>query len=110
MARVRYQLDEHIPNAVAQALRRRGLDAITSLEAGLVGASDEAQLAHARAQGRVLVTHDGDFLRLSREGYQHAGIAYAKQRSRTIGQLVASLLLIYEALESSEMEGQVEFL
>jgi predicted nuclease of predicted toxin-antitoxin system len=108
--RVGFQLDEHIPSAVARALRRRGIDVETPAEAGLIGAPDGEQLSHAYAAGRVFVTHDPDLLRLHRQRHQHAGIAYCEQGTRSIGQIVAGLVLIYEVLEPSEMLGRVEFL
>jgi predicted nuclease of predicted toxin-antitoxin system len=62
MATIRYHLDENIPAAVAEGLRRRSIDVTTTAEAGLLGATDEAQLAFARDQGRVIVTQDADLL------------------------------------------------
>ncbi|MGH9673690.1 MAG: DUF5615 family PIN-like protein [Bryobacteraceae bacterium] len=59
-----FHLDEHIPASIAAALRRRGIDVTTSAESGLLGANDAAQLSFAASAGRVLVTHDADFLRL----------------------------------------------
>jgi len=108
--KVRFQFDEHVPHAVAEALRRRGIDVLTAGEAGLRSTPDAELLARSYEAGRVLVTHDSDFLRLHREQHQHAGIAYCEQGARTIGQLVASLVLIYEVLESGDMVGRVEFL
>ena len=110
MANIRFQLDEHVPTAVAEALRLRQIDIVTSAEAGLRGASDVEHLARAAAEGRLRVTQDRDFLRLHRQGQQPAGIAYCKQGTRSIGQLVTSLLLIYEVLEPDEMVDKVEFL
>lgn len=109
MSRVRFLLDEHIPYAVAEALHRCGIDVATPADAGLLGALDEAYLVHGSDSGRVVVTADSDFLRLHRD-LPHAGIAFSGQRARTIGQLVAGLVLIYEALDASEMVGRVEFL
>ena len=107
---IRFQLDEHIPNAVADALRHRGIDVLTVAEAGLIGIPDEELLAHALADGRVLVTQDGDFIGLDRRRHPHAGIACSKSGSRTIGQIVAVLVMIYEVLEPADMAGHVEFL
>jgi predicted nuclease of predicted toxin-antitoxin system len=56
-----YHLDEHVSPAIADGLRRRGIDASTTVEAGLRSATDEAHLAYAQAQGRVMVTCDRDF-------------------------------------------------
>ena len=52
-------------------------------EANMLGATDEEHLALARAEGRVLFTHDDDFLRLAAAGAPHAGMVYApRQTSR----------------------------
>lgn len=82
----------------------------TAAEAGLLGIPDPELLERSFASGRVLVTQDGDFVRLHRDLDPHAGMAYSKRGSRTIGQLVAALVLIYEALEPIDMVGHVEFL
>lgn len=73
-ADLRFHLDEHVATAIAMGLRRRGIDVTTTIEAGLAGASDEEQLRHALVEGRVMVTHDADFLRLHREETDHCGI------------------------------------
>lgn len=97
-------------NAVAAGLRRRGIDVLTTTEAGLRGAPDAEIMAQSHAAGRVIVTSDPDFLELHGAGGEHAGIAYYQQRSRTIGQLVSALVLIYEVLEPGDMVSRVEFL
>ena len=58
----------------------------------------------------MIFTQDEDFLRLHHAQQPHAGIAYCKQGSRSIGQIVAGLVLIYEVLTAEEMVGQVEYL
>ena len=66
MARtMRFHLDEHLPHAIAEGLRRRGIDVTTTVEAGLRGASDDVHLAYALEQQRVIVTNDLDFLVLA---------------------------------------------
>ena len=110
MASVSFHLDEHIPRAVADALRRRGIAVTTPSEVGLLGDDDTAHLAFALATKRVLVTQDSDFLRLHDQGYRHAGIAYCSQGTRIIGQLVTRLVLIHELLTAEELVGHVEFL
>jgi hypothetical protein len=57
----------------------------------------------------VLVTHDSDFLRLHQQ-QPHSGIAYCAQGTRTIGQIVTSLVLIHEILAPAEMAGRIEFI
>jgi predicted nuclease of predicted toxin-antitoxin system len=76
MDRIRYLLDEHLDNAVATALRSRGIDVVTAAEAGLRSATDTLLLVHTHASSRVIVTRDDDFLRLNAEGQAHSGIVF----------------------------------
>ena len=107
---LRFYLDEHVDPAIAEGLRRRGIDVLTTVEAGLLNASDEQQMALAEAQGRVLVTHDADFLRMGREGRNHSGIIYCHQQSRSIGEIVRSLVLMWENLGAGEMKNCIQFI
>jgi hypothetical protein len=102
-------MDEHVPTAITVGLRLRGVDALTAQEAGLVAASDEARLALAAREGRVLFTQDADFLRLHASGVPHAGIAYAHQQT-AVGYAVRALMLIYQVLEPEDLQNHVEFL
>jgi hypothetical protein len=77
---------------------------------GLIGAGDEAHIAFALAQGRVIFTHDEDFLAFARIGAEHCGVVYCHQQARTIGQILAGLLLISDCLTAEEMRNHVEFL
>lgn len=108
--RLRFHLDEHIPHAVATSLRRHGIDVTTTPEVGLRQASDLEHLAFTRREGRVLVTHDSDFLRYHTQGIEHAGIAYCKKGARGIGQMIETLRLMYEIMTVEEMENSVEYL
>ena len=58
---IRFYMDEHVPAAVTQGLRRRGVDVLTVQGAGSCSAADEEQLAFALTQGRVIFTQDADF-------------------------------------------------
>jgi Domain of unknown function (DUF5615) len=106
---IRFYADEHVPRAVVNGLRQRGVDVLTVAEAGMLSASDENHLARARAEGRVLVTQDDDFLRLHAAGVDHAGIAYTPQGT-PIGTFIYGLMLIHQVLEAEEMDGRLEFL
>lgn len=108
-AAIRYYTDEHIPAAVAGGLRRRGIDVLTTAEAEMLGATDEAQLALAAEQQRVFFTQDDDFLSLHAGGINHMGIVYVKQ-GVSIGYMVRGLHLIFQLLSPEEMANHVEFL
>src|SRR4051812_50064415 len=105
-----FHLDEHCDPAIAAGLRLHGVDVTTTPEAGLLSAEDEEHIAHAVATGRVVFTQDSDFLRLDAAGAEHRGIVFCRQHSRSIGQLIASLLLIWEVYEPEEMVNRVEYI
>lgn len=109
MSRIRIHLDENVSQAIADGLRRKGIDVTTTPEQGLLGVDDEGQLAFAHSQGRVLFTHDSDFLRLHDAGATHSGIVHAGQ-DRTVGEIVRGLILIHEVLEPNDLIGLREFL
>lgn len=108
--RIRFHLDEHIDASIARGLRRYGIDVTTTVEAGLRTQSDEAQLEFIRKEERVIVTHDDDFLSLSSRTSDHPGIAYCKPGTRSIGEIIRSLILVYEVYSPAEMVGRVEFI
>lgn len=107
--RIRYHLDEQMAPAVATGLRDHGIDVTTTSEVSLQSASDEEQLERARERGRVLVTHDADFLRLNAAGQPHAGIVYAHPERIGIGELVRARVLIHAVLAPQDMVNHVEF-
>ena len=65
---IRFHLDENFPGAIAQGLRRLGIDVTTSAEAGLMAATDLEHASFARNQGRVIFTQDRDFLAIHAAG------------------------------------------
>jgi predicted nuclease of predicted toxin-antitoxin system len=105
-----FHLDEHCDPAIAAGLRLHGVDVTTTSDAGLLHAEDEEHIAYAVRTTRVIFTQDEDFLRHSAAGMPHAGIAFTAQQTRSIGQIIAGLLLIWAVYEPEEMANRVEFL
>ena len=109
MPPLRYYFDEHMPKAVARALRLRGVDVVTLSEIDMLSAQDHEHLARADAESRVIVSCDADFLCLDAQGHQHGGIIWVKDRPR-VGYLVRRLMMYHEHLDPEDMRGAVEFL
>ena len=53
-------LDEDISPKVTVILRKKGMDAVSAHETGMLEASDEEQLSFAAAEGRAMVTRNRD--------------------------------------------------
>lgn len=102
-------MDEHVPKAVSEGLRQRGVDVLTVQKAGLLSASDEEHLKFAIEKGRVIFTQDADFLRLHAESVSHPGIVYTPQQTPT-RTIIRGLMLIFDLLAPEDMANRVEFL
>ena len=110
VARIRYFLDENIPIAVAEQLRRRGVDAVTVRDLGLLGDSDPDHMRRASKMGRVFCTHDTDIIELAIAGAEHVGIVFGQQHKHGIGDWVRFLELVAAVYEPQEMENRIEYL
>lgn len=108
-AETRFYLDENVPVAVAEQLRRRGIDAVTVRDLGLLGESDVNHLRLARAEGRVLCTHDVDYVAMHTGGAEHLGIVFGQQHRHGVGDWVRFLELIHSVYTAEEMEGRLEY-
>ncbi|MBI5696507.1 MAG: DUF5615 family PIN-like protein [Nitrospirae bacterium] len=106
-------LDEDIPGPLCRALTNRGVDVLTTAEAGNLGRTDTFQLAFAAKHGRILVTcNKKDFVLLHKEYLasqkNHNGIVLADQDS--IGIMLRRLLKLLSELPASDMYSRLEFL
>ncbi len=107
-------MDVHIPQAITEQLRRRGVDVLTAIEDGAATLDDDELLERALVQGRVIFTQDIRFKALAedwqRQGRHFAGLLFGHQLRGTIGQFVRDLELIAQASEPDEWLNTVEHL
>jgi hypothetical protein len=106
-----FYMDVNIPAAITEALRRSGVDVLTSQEDGTREASDEELLNRSTALGRVLFSQDDDLLRIADEWQaafkNFAGLVYAHQRGLSLGHCVKDLDLIAKCCSLSELKSQI---
>ena len=107
-------MDVHIPQAITDQLRRRGVDVLTAIEDGAAILDDDELLERARVLGRVIFTQDIRFKALAedwqRQGRDFAGLLFGHQLRGTIGKFVRDLELIAQASEPDEWLNIVEHL
>jgi hypothetical protein len=113
MTAIRFFTDEDVYGDVAPALRRSGIDAVSTPEASRLADSDEKQLEMALAEGRAIVTFNvGHFSKLHSqwlsEGRHHAGIIVSQQRP--LGDTIRRLHHLAATLDAEAMRDRLEFL
>lgn len=111
--RIRLYHDEDIPLTLAQALQNRGVDVITTQEAGTVSNSHEEQLIFAVKNNRVRLTHNKKhFIQLHNEYIHnkkdHYGIIVSDQLP--VGTLLRRFMKLWFTLDMSKMKNRLEFL
>lgn len=104
MGKIRIYTDESVNIAVAEGLKRRGVDSFSAKDMGNLGLTDDEQLLFARDKGAVLFTHDTDLLRLAIKWIEgrkrHYGVIYSHQKDYGIGECIRRLKLLTTILSS----------
>ena len=106
--------DHHVPAAITEGVRLRGVNVLTTEEDGTERLADPALLDRAAELGRVLFTQDQDFLieaaRRQRSGTAFAGIIYAPQDPALLGRYVRDLEFLCLAGEPEDCTDRVTYL
>ena len=109
----KFYLDEDIDIALEQALTNRGVDVISTLQAGNNGNTDEEQLVFVKNENRVIITHNvRDFVILNKNFLQedriHHGIIVTDQLP--IGMVLKRIMKLWFTLDADDMKNRLEFL
>jgi hypothetical protein len=107
-------MDAHIPKAITNGLRLRGVDVLTAQEDNSDKLSDSELLDRATALNRVLFTFDDDLLaeasKRQKSSTHFSGVVYASPLRISIGDCIRDLEMIAQAGEPEDMLNRVEFL
>jgi len=106
-------LDEDVSSLLGKLLRSRGMAALTTHDAGCLGASDAQQLAFASGKQMAILTHNRrDFESLAKEyfdsGRKHAGIVIAVRRPPY--EILRRLLPLMNRVSAEEMDNQTFYI
>ena len=104
--------DHNFHAAITAGVRRAGVNVLTSMEDGTTTLDDAAILDRAMALGRVVVTHDYDFIAeaakrlLDRTPF--AGVIHLDAMRTTIGHAIAELSLVAFIYNTPEFMSRLE--
>jgi hypothetical protein len=113
---LRLATDEDFNNRIVRGLLRRqpDLDILRVQDAGLAGKDDEAVLAWAASEGRILITHDVTTMKQTAYNRIAAGLpmpgVFEISQDVSIGRALDELLLLVLCSAQDEWQGQVRFL
>lgn len=108
---LRLYTDHNVSAAIVSGLRVAGVDVLTAFEDDSHELADPDLLIRVVASGRILFTHDDDFLVLGtqrqRDGLYFTGIIFAHQMRVPIGVCIEHLELVAKASEAHELENRI---
>jgi hypothetical protein len=116
VSRIRLYIDEDAMHMeLVDALRAKGVDTITAVDAGLIQSPDELQLQYAAEHARVLYSFNvADFFQLHTAwiaaSKPHAGMILARQQRYSVSDQLRRLLRLVDATSHEDMVNRVEFL
>lgn len=107
---LRYYFDEHMNPDLATQLRKRGIDVLTTQEAGHANQkfSDADQLAYATSLGRILVIEEKREFPALHKHLSHAEIIILQRRAG-LGKFIEYLEYVALVLEPEEMRNRLEY-
>ena len=107
-------MDVHVPWAITDQLRRRGVEVLTAHEDDKTELEDHELLAHCHQLKRLIFTQDIRFKALAEDWQQRgepfAGLLFGHQLGGTIGDYVRDLELIAKASELTDWSNAVAHL
>ena len=116
MSAVRLYVDEDASErAVVRGLRARGIDALTTADAGHLGTTDSEQLAYAAAENRTLYTFNvADFARLHRDyierGLRHPGILVLPDQQCSVSEKIRRVARFARSVTAEDMVCRMVYL
>jgi len=108
-----FYADANLHRAIVDGLKRRGVDVTTAQEERTDALSDPDLLQRATEQGRILITHDRDFLFIGAEwqtqGRAFSGVVFVPTPF-SIAQCIEDIELLAKAELPEALANQIHYL
>jgi hypothetical protein len=109
-----FYMDVHVPAAITEGLRQRGIDVLTSQEDDTRTTEDEVLLERAGQLERILFPQDDDLLQVGAEwqktGRVFLGIVYVHQLGPGIGRIIEDLEILSTCATADELRNRIWYL
>ena len=102
---MKFLVDNQLPAALAEFLRKRGLDCQHVLDVDLAQASDADICRYATEQGRIIVTKDEDFFYLASQPKSEIKLLWVRLGNCRKKALLEAFERVWPKLEASLKAG-----
>jgi predicted nuclease of predicted toxin-antitoxin system len=102
---VKFIVDNQLPAALAQYLRKRGFDCQHVLETGMGDALDSEICRHAELQERIVISKDEDFLYFAKQREARIQVIWVRLGNCRTSALLAAFERSWPRIESCLKAG-----
>ena len=102
---MKFLIDNQLPSALAQYLRKRGFDCEHVLDIGLAEALDIEICRYAEAQERIIVSKDEDFLYLASQSRVRIRLLWVQLGNCRTAALLAAFDRLWPSVEVALKAG-----
>ena len=102
---MKFLVDNQLPPALAQYLRKRDFDCQHVLDVGLAESLDSEICRYAEAQDRIIVSKDEDFLYLAAQPLSKIRLLWVRLGNCRTAALLAAFDRLWPLIESSLKNG-----
>lgn len=107
-------MDVHVPGAITQGLRQRGVDVQTAQQDAAAELEDAELLDRATTLQRPLFSQDSDLLAEAKHrqwnGVEFSGVIYAHQQALSLLRFIEELEVIGKAGEPADFTNKMTYL
>jgi len=108
---IKIYTNESVDVAIAEGLKRRGVQAWSAKDTENLGLTDVEQIQYATEEEATIFTHDDDFLSLVAESdREHRGIIYVHQQKLSTGDCIRRIKALVQIKTPEDMKNHIEFL
>jgi predicted nuclease of predicted toxin-antitoxin system len=102
---MKFKVDENLPREVCSILIQGGHEAVSVIDQGLTGGSDEEVFSRCKREARCLITKDKDFAQI--RSVMHAGIIVLRLENAPKPSILRRITALLSQLPERSLLGQL---
>ncbi len=111
---IKIYMDHNVSSKITKGLCDKGINVMTAFEDNAHKMEDRDLLDRASESGRVIFTHDTDFLKegaiRQKKGVFFRGIIYIHQRNHSVSQCIRDIENISKTKNPEDLFNRIEYL
>ncbi|MEI8134777.1 MAG: DUF5615 family PIN-like protein [bacterium] len=95
---------------IAKVLAEFGINVTSLPSQRTFDSSEMTQWEYCKKEGRVMITHNSNYLRIAEKDLNHPGLIHCKIEMHFAGEIVLGISELYNELSPGEMRGKILYM